>query len=230
MNRPLSFDVDSIVLALGVRGAYLRMTGLTNHATAAEFERILSQTTDALLASLSTESIANDPELRGFRLLHDAVKRSNKKNVASPENLLNILLQRRLMPRINVLVDIYNLVSLESRLALGAHDVDKIAGDVHLRLTNGSETFWPLGSSENKGVSAGEYAYIDSSNDIICRLEVRQVEKTKVELHTSDCFYIVQGSSATSSTHLDWTVNRLISLTHSFCGGTADVLYRTDQK
>lgn len=225
MVRKLAVHVDPSILQLGICGTYLRMTGLRNRTADAEFDHAITASIDVIIASLSAESIANDRELRGFRSLHDAVKRSNKKNIASPESLLTFVLQRRIMPRINLLVDIYNLVSLESRLALGAHDVGKIAGDISLKLTDGSERFWPLGATENKSVSAGEYAYIDSSNEVICRLEVRQAEKTKIELGTSDCFYIVQGSSATDRAHLDRTVGRLVLLTQTFCGGEMEILW-----
>jgi DNA/RNA-binding domain of Phe-tRNA-synthetase-like protein len=225
MTRPLSFHIAPSVLHLGVRGVYFRMTGLKNRQSDNEFDRVWSASIEAILASLSPEFIEHDAELRGFRSLHEAIKRSNKSNVASPENLLNLLLRRKALPRINLLVDIYNLVSLESRLAIGAHDIAKIVGDVSLRLTDGSEKFWPLGAAENKTISQGEYAYIDSSNDMICRLEVRQVEKTKVELSSTDCFYIVQGSSATESGVLDRTRERLALLTQKFCGGEMEVLH-----
>jgi DNA/RNA-binding domain of Phe-tRNA-synthetase-like protein len=227
MERQLRFHVDPEVLKLGIRGTYLRMKGLKNCSADSALDGMVALTIENLLRELTPEAIETDPQLQGFRRLHDAVKRSNKKNVASPENLLALTLERRSMPRINALVDVYNLVSLESKLALGAHDVEKIAGDVHLRITDGSETFWPLGSPEKKNVAPGEYAYIDSSNEIICRLEVRQVEKTKVGLHTTDCFYIIQGSAHTSDSLLKATTQRLISLTQSVCGGESEILYTT---
>ncbi len=107
---------------------------------------------------------------------------------------MNMLLKNGYLPNINLIVDIYNLVSVMTKLALGAHDLDSIKGDVSLRLTNGSETFLPIGYNKNKPISRGEYAYIDDNNDVLCRMEVRQVEKTKVTESTSNCMYIVQGN------------------------------------
>jgi DNA/RNA-binding domain of Phe-tRNA-synthetase-like protein len=225
MARDFNFDVSSEVLQLGLQGAYLRFTELSNRISDTEFDDLLASSLRDLISGLSESVIENDAQLRGFRLLHDAVKRSNRKNVASPENLLRLLLARGSMPRVNLLVDIYNLVSMETRLALGAHDIYRISGNVHLMMTTGTERFQPLGATANKGVSEGEYAYIDDSNEIICRLEVRQVEKTKVTLDTNDCFYIVQGNSNTTPEHLKFTVSRLISLTKGFCGGQEELLY-----
>jgi len=145
----------------------------------------------------------HDPKiLEGFRALHEAVHRSNRRYVSSPENLWNHFNADGRLPSINPVVDIYNLVSLESLLALGAHDVDRIEGDVRLGITSGGEHYHPLGAPGPKQVGAGEYAYIDGGNDIICRMEVRQVEKTKISSSTTNCFYIVQWNSRTSQEYV----------------------------
>jgi DNA/RNA-binding domain of Phe-tRNA-synthetase-like protein len=150
---------------------------------------------------------------------------SNRKNVASPENLLRWLLKNGELPALNVVVDIYNLVSVRTRLALGAHDMARVTGGITLRLTNGSEGFVPLGSAEAKAVRAGEYAYVDDGNDVLCRLEVRQVEKTKVGPGTTGCFYIVQGNAATPDALIREAAGEVIALTTRFCGGEARMLH-----
>ena len=38
------------------------------------------------------------------------------------------------MVHINKAVDIYNIVSIESKLCLGVHDIDKISGNVYLKI------------------------------------------------------------------------------------------------
>ncbi|WP_096232156.1 hypothetical protein [Thermoanaerobacterium sp. RBIITD] len=87
------------------------------------------------------------------------------------------------------------------------------------------ENYIPIGQDEPKPVKAGEYAYVDDANDIICRLEIRQVEKTKVTLDTKNCFYILQGNRATSKEYLEEAANRLINLTKRFLGGKEHILY-----
>jgi DNA/RNA-binding domain of Phe-tRNA-synthetase-like protein len=221
----LKFDISDAVIALGLRGVYLVMEGLKNSGGDDELDRMRAEAAREVLGALSQERIEADPILQGFRHLHDAVKRSNRTYVSSPENLLNLLLKNGQLPRINALVDVYNLVSLRTRLALGAHDLAKVTGHVHLRMTNGNEAFWPLGSPEQKPVGPGEYCYIDDGNDVICRLEVRQVEKTKVTLETTEAFYIVQGNAATDDKCLRSATDELVTLTRRFCGGRERMLY-----
>jgi DNA/RNA-binding domain of Phe-tRNA-synthetase-like protein len=222
----IGFTVDEKVLELGLTGVYFAMGGLVNRLSDDRFEERLNTVVTGLLGRYqSSDDIKSDPVLGGFRELHAAVGRSNRDNIAAPENLLKTLQKRGAVPRVNLLVDIYNMVSLGTRLALGAHDLATVAGDVHLRLTTGEERFVPLGATEPKLVHPGEYAYVDDSNEVICRMETRQVEKTKVDLGTTECFYIVQGNHATDAEYVWRTANELISLTKELCGGDERILF-----
>lgn len=224
-SAALSFDISHDVLELGLTGACFIISNVRNRASDAEFEKLKDHVVKEVLSGLSPEGIKNDPVLHGFRQLHEAIGVSNRKNVAASENLLKLLLKTGRFPRVSVLVDIYNLVSIKTRLSLGAHDTEKITGNVLLRLTNGTEKFWPIGGNELKPVVSGEYAYVDDGNDIICRLEVRQVEKTKVTLDTTECFYIVQGNARTDAGYIKNAAEELIFLTKRFCGGQERMLF-----
>jgi DNA/RNA-binding domain of Phe-tRNA-synthetase-like protein len=217
--------MDPKVENLGVRGGYFLMEGLDNRRVAPELDAIRRDAVEQVKAGITKESLGADPVLEGFRELHRVVGRSSRQNVSSPENLLRLLLEGRHLPSINAVVDIYNIVSLQTRLALGAHDVAKITGGVSLRLTDGSEGFWPLGRSEPRGIGAGEYAYVDDDGDVLCRMEVRQVEKTKVTEETTACFYIVQGNATTSADYIREGVDRVVDLTRRFCGGQPTILH-----
>ncbi len=223
----LDFSVQPEVRALGVAGRYLVMDGLRNQPANDEFEAYRQ----AELARLAAEYgqvgfVRDDPVLAGFRDLHTRAGRSNRRFVSSPEALVTRLLRTGSLPRLNLIVDVYNLVSLQSRLALGAHDLAHIDGAIVLRLTDGSESFHPLGAAGPEPVFSGEYAYIDSSgdssygaNDVICRMEVLQVEKTKIEAGTTAAFYIVQGNSNTSEAAIAAAASELETLTRRYCGG-----------
>ena len=219
--QQVSFRLAPDVAQLGVRGAFVAIGGVVNRASDPKFDELLTETIRKVQSQAQPATLSDDPVLKGFRDLHDAIGRSNQRFVAAPENLLRLLLQRGTIPRINLLVDIYNLVSLQSRLALGAHDLARVEGDLELRLTRGTEKFHPLGVPQPTTVGPGEYAYLDGAGDVLCRLEVRQSEKTKVTLATTEVFYIIQGNRATSPEMLQAAADELIRLTTSFCGGEA---------
>ena len=215
----MRFQITEGVRRLGVHGAFAVLTGLDNTCYPAALEAFRDALDARLRCELVPGFIDGDPVLQGFRDLHDAVRRSNKRFPSSAEALVSLYQRKGLVPRINALVDIYNAVSLETRLSLGAHDVAKLDGDVTLKLADGSERFVPLGTSDPEPIHPGEYVYADDSNEVICRLEHRQCEKTKVTAATTACFYIIQGSRATSDQVVRAALARLEDLTRRFCGG-----------
>ena len=218
------FGITDAAQALGLKAVCFVIEGVRNQHAHPEFEKFKAQALAQVIKNFSSEAIQADPILSGFRALHDAIGRSNRKNVASPESLLKLILQTEGLPQVNLLVDIYNLVSVKTRLSLGAHDLSAINGNVQLRLTDGSETFWPMGSDKPKVVSPGEYAYIDDAHNVLCRLEVRQCERTKISLNTTDGFFIVQGNARTAETYLHEATSELLALIKRFCGGQARLL------
>jgi len=224
-TQQFNCSITPEVLALGLTGSFLTISALQNKEYDKEFDAYRLEVLKNLKEKYSEHFIQTDPILEGFRQLHTKAGRSNRKYISSPENLIGMLLRTGTIPTINLVVDIYNLVSLETRLALGAHDISKISGNVTLRITNGTEKFLPLGKNGCEVVGSGEYGYVDDSNEIICRLEYRQVEKTKVGLDIKDCFYIIQGNAAISSDYVHSATQRLVGLTKQYCGGKELMLW-----
>ncbi len=225
MSVAILCDVADAVREMGATAAFVRMRGVSNRAGDAQFAVLRDEVVRGVLGTLSAEAIAADPVLHGYRRLHDAVGRSNKKNVASTEALLKLLLETGRFPQVNLLVDCYNLVALRTRVSLGAHDLARVVGGIHLRLTDGGEHFLPLNAAEPKAVAAGEYAYIDDANELLCRLEVRQAEKTKITTSTTECIMIAQGNAHVTPEALRAATEAMVALVKRFCGGEDEVLY-----
>ncbi|ARY92393.1 MULTISPECIES: B3/4 domain-containing protein [Lacticaseibacillus] len=221
----MNFIVDPRVLALGVKIRGVELTGVDNHAYPQALKEMIANEIRQVLTTLDRDQIKTDPVIQGFWDLHRAVHLPKRNNTPAPATLLKLILKRGELAPINPVVDLYNLISIQSHLALGAHDVDRIDGNVNLRLTTGTEKFIPIGANgQPEPVKAGEYAYIDDSNEIICHLETRQVEKTKVTAETNHLYYIVQGNQQTSQEFVDQTAERVIALTTKYLGGQGKLL------
>ncbi|MDP4240336.1 MAG: phenylalanine--tRNA ligase beta subunit-related protein [Bacteroidota bacterium] len=219
------FIIHPEIRDIGLNGIYLTIENIRNKDTDAEFElysrKIVQQ---AYNYSRQLVDIKEDDLIKGFRQLHDAVGVPNRKNLSAPENLYKLLTKKGDIPRINLLVDIYNTISVKYRLALGAHDWDRIDGNVHLRFTSGTEKFIPLGEDESIPIRAGAYSYIDDSNEIICYLDVRQIEKTKVTLDTKNVFIVIQGNANTPFPHIENAVSELVFLIKKYDYPQSDLL------
>ena len=62
---------------------------------------------------------------------------------------------------------------------------------------------------------------------VLCRLEIRQVQKTLVDETARNVFYIVQGNDATSDELLHQTAQKIIDLTTQYCGGVGEIIIPT---
>ena len=220
----MEFIVLDEVKNLGVKALGVEINNIDNQTITEEYTAWRQAAVQELLAYYTDYDYKNDPVFEGFYRLHEKVGVPRRKNIPACENLVKLLLKKQELFAINKVVDIYNILSMRSKLALGAHDIDRFAGNVTLRLTDGSERFVPLGADEPKPVRAGEYSYIDDSNEIICHLEIRQVEKDKVTEDSKNIFYIIQGNEATPESLLQETAEELIRMTEKFCGGTGRLL------
>lgn len=212
------FQIEQEVLDLGVKIRGVIIEGVNNLSYSDELLTYLDQHIAQLLIK-DKEKVLHNPILSGFYDLHNKVNIPKRKNPPASENLLKTLYKKQEMFKINPVVDIYNLLSMETYLALGAHDIDHVDGNIHLRLTTGKENFIPLGQTEKKEVHQGVYSYIDDQQDILCYLEIRQVDKTKITNQSTNIFYIIQGNEQTSQEYVDKTAQQLIDTTTHFCGG-----------
>lgn len=186
--------------------------------------RISRQALEELYEEYAELDVHADPILEGFNILHDKTGVKRRKNIPASENLIKLLKKNHGVFYINQAVDIFNLISLESKLALGAHNIDRVEGDVTLRFTDGSERFVPTGQMEPIPVAPHEYCYCDDANEVLCRLEIRQVEKTRVDESAQNVFYIIQGSEATPYDLLYETAQKILDLTTKYCGGSCAVI------
>ena len=220
----MNFYVEDKVLEIGVKILFAVVRNIDNHPVSEEWQVYRERRLKELLDKYRGIDIHADPILEGFNILHDKSGVKRRKNIPASENLVKLLIRHEGMPFINQAVDIYNVISLESKLALGAHDIDKVDGNVTLRFTDGSEQFQPIGQAEPGLSNPHEYSYCDDANEVLCRLEVRQVEKTKVTEDTRSIFYIVQGNASTQDTLLMETAGRIVELTTRYCGGSGEIV------
>lgn len=219
----MKFSVNEEVKELGVKVVGFIIEGLDNKNINQEYIDYRKKEIEKLLETYSNFDVKEDKILEGFNKLHDNAGVKRRKNIPASENLIKLLQKNNGMFEINKVVDIYNIISMKSKLCLGAHDMDKIDGNVTLKITDGKEKFIPIGGEE-KVLDAGEYSYVDDSNEIICRLEVRQVEKTKIIEDTKNVFYIVQGNEETSEEYLLEVAQEVIDKTVMCCGGMGRIM------
>ena len=154
--------------------------------------------------------------MQGYLELYDSFAVARQKHAI--QNLIELAKESGKIPTINTAVDSYNLVSLSRGLIVGAHDIDKIKGDVRVKISDSSETYVPLGANSRQPVPRGEYVFVDDEV-VLCRLDTKQGEQTKISNSTRNIFLYVQGNKRTGQRELDSAVEEICDNIVKFCGG-----------
>lgn len=193
----IELRMDDELADVGVAVGILLLGGVKNEIRKKKgFESFRAALFRDLLENNSLTDLAAHSYIEGYRELHRHFRIDDPSLVPSPESLYAILFKHGDLRSINPIVDVYNYVALKHRLSCGAHDVDKLNGQLRMIRTTGDEVFKPLGKATEKAVPEGEYAYVDGTNRVICRLECRQADHSAVSSATTNVAIIVQGNAA----------------------------------
>ena len=214
----LELGLDPRVADAGIRVAYLVVAGLDNRTGDDTFSDAYTSLQAAIVSDESLAAVRADPKIAGYRNLHEVFGVTDSSMTPAPESIFKVLFEHQALRPINLLVDIYNYVSLKFRISAGAHDLAKVSHSLELATTRGDERFIPLGRSKTQNVPAGEYAYKDGDGEVLCRLECRQSDKTKIELVTRDVLFILQGHAGTPAEVMQAALSELKYLLNQYCG------------
>ena len=142
------------------------------------------------------DEVLNHPVIQGYKDLLQSVERSVKKNPPTVPALIRNIQHRGSIPCINSIIDIYNVEALNSFLAIGGHDFDKIHDYIEFTVSEREDIFLPILSTE-KHVAKTDYVYRDEKG-ILAWLDVRDGENYKFDDKTKNAIFIIQGNLNTS--------------------------------
>ncbi|HDJ66087.1 MAG TPA: hypothetical protein ENF33_00015 [Nitrososphaeria archaeon] len=157
-----------------------------------ELEKFKSEIYGKLRKKYRLESLKDDPLVRTYRNFFWRIGIDPTKIRPAAEALLRRILSGKGLPRINTLVDSYNLASAESGIALAAFDSEKIDGDMIMRFANEGEEFLGIGMRKPKILRGGEIVVADSRR-LIAIYPYRDAEYSKVTLKTENIYLMVCG-------------------------------------
>lgn len=205
--------VEAEVRALGIDACLAVFEG----ARVSNRSNPLEKRKKEALPVLRGTDVAAHPALAGYRELYRRLA------VAEPvvppaQHLIAMVQAGARFPNINTVVDCYNLVSALTGLSVGAHDLAHVRGDLRFRLTRGDERYVPLGESAPVPVAPGEYACLDDEK-ILCRLDVKQCQETRITRDTAAFLVYVQGNRAVPREALLSGLRRIGELVTEICGG-----------
>jgi DNA/RNA-binding domain of Phe-tRNA-synthetase-like protein len=99
----------------------------------------------AILSLPESRSVLDSPQILATRAAYKALGKDPARYRGSAEALLRRVIAAKGLPRINAVVDIINLVSVESRLPIGLYDLAHVSGDIVFRAGRVGETYKGIG-------------------------------------------------------------------------------------
>ena len=189
--------INKSIVALGIKSVVIGIAKNVNpNAKLSDSFLEKQKKMEEWALNCNIDEVFNHPVIQGYKDLLQSVGRSVKKNPPTVPALIRNIQHRGSIPCINSIIDIYNVEALNSFLAIGGHDFDKIHDYIEFTVSEREDIFLPILSAE-KHVAKTDYVYRDEKG-ILAWLDVRDGENYKFDDKTKNAIFIIQGNLNTS--------------------------------
>lgn len=193
----MKFIVNKSIMTLGIKSVVIGIAKNVNpNAKLSDSFLKKQKKMEEWALNCNIDEVFNHPVIQGYKDLLQSVERSVKKNPPTVPALIRNIQHRGSIPCINSIIDIYNVEALNSFLAIGGHDFDKIHDYIEFTVSEREDIFLPILSTE-KHVAKTDYVYRDEKG-ILAWLDVRDGENYKFDDKTKNAIFIIQGNLNTS--------------------------------
>lgn len=127
---------------------YLRLGVISAEVEVSKHNEALWREIDAVIRKISglkAEQLPHIPQVRGLRSVYRGLGKDPARYRGSSEALLRRIIQGKGLYKINTVVDINNLVSLETRHSVGVYDLDNVRGKILFRVGAPGEHYKGIG-------------------------------------------------------------------------------------
>lgn len=183
-------ELSSRFPGIEVLGVLLR--GLRVREWSEEVEEAKKAIYEYVRKKYSLETLKDVPAFRAYRDFFWRIGIDPTKMRPSSEALVRRILLGKELPRINTLVDAYNIASIESEITMAAFDASKITGKISVNYSSPDEEFLGIGMDHPLTLNGGEVVIRDESR-ILSIYPYRDSEHSKVSLDTVDSVLLVCG-------------------------------------
>ncbi|BAJ51379.1 conserved hypothetical protein [Candidatus Caldarchaeum subterraneum] len=217
MKLNFSKEVGERFTGLGVYCAEL--VDVNNHVENRELVAYISSAVENIKKEHVLERLVQNKFVRAYRDFFWRIGIDPTKTRPSAEALLRRVLAGRDFPRINPLVDVYNVVSMQSLLPIAAFDVEKLKGELLMKFANVGELFLGIGMDKPVALTGKEVVVRDDEK-LVAIYPYRDADATKVTSATRHVFLMVCGVPGIELDYLQNTGETLVKQVMKFCGGT----------
>ncbi|MEU6476962.1 phenylalanine--tRNA ligase beta subunit-related protein [Streptomyces sp. NPDC047017] len=193
MTLTLTVSDEVRTLAPGFTHVAVEAHGLVNGPSTEAGSALLDDAARRLAARLAGRAPHEDPHMAAWREVYTAFGSKPSRTRNSAEALAKRALSGAGLPRINLLVDLYNAISVAHLIPVGGEDLDRIEGGMSLVRAGGDEDFTTVAGGEEvvEHPDEGEVVWRDKAGVTCRRWNWRQGPRTRLtEQSTSGVFLL----------------------------------------
>jgi DNA/RNA-binding domain of Phe-tRNA-synthetase-like protein len=217
----MKFDITDVIDRYpGVHIGVLTAMGINNRATVDGLKALQGDAIHEAERQIGDEPPIKHSHIASWREMYRSFGTKPGDYRPSAEALIRRAIKTGELPTINPAVDIYNLVSVRHVIPMGGFDTDYVQGTIHLRFSEGGETFTPLGAAKQEETYPGEAVYSDDSRILTRRWNYRDCDETKITGDTVNLVMFIDASPAISIEKVQGALDGLLLLLERYCGGS----------
>jgi DNA/RNA-binding domain of Phe-tRNA-synthetase-like protein len=164
------------------------------------------------------ETVKDTSVFRAYRDFYWRIGIDPTKTRPSGEALVRRILAGKPLPKINTLVDAYNLASVKTGIAIGAFDLARIKGKLLLRTAKNGEKFMGIGMPAPEILRGNEPVVADDEK-LIAIYPYRDSDETKVSESTRDVLLLICGVPGVPEAELRKCAETTVEFITRFCDG-----------
>ncbi|WP_328628918.1 phenylalanine--tRNA ligase beta subunit-related protein [Streptomyces sp. NBC_00353] len=194
MTPTLTVSDDVRTLAPGFTYLAVEARGLVNGESNEDSSALLDDATRRLVARLDGRAPHEAPHVAAWRDTYTAFGAKPSRTRNSAEALARRALTDAGLPRINLLVDLYNAISVAHLIPVGGEDTDRIKGAMRLVRSTGQEPFRTVAGGEEtvEHPEPGEVVWCDDEGVTCRRWNWRQGVRTRLTEASVSALFLLE--------------------------------------
>lgn len=200
---------------------------LDNRTDNAAAQKLLREAEASAHQQWSAIPTAEQPYIAVWREALRTAEIKPSQYLSSIEALLKRVVKSDPLPSINPAVDLANAVSLRYVLPLGGHDLERLSGDLSIRLAHSDDIFSPREMQEGQieTVTAGEIVYADEAEVRTRRWVWREGRKALVTASTRYAFFPIDGFVGLNEAAVRASASELAELLTTHLGAVCQTFF-----
>lgn len=230
MTFSLTVSDEVRALAPGFTHVAVEAHGLVNGPSTDASSALLDDAARRLAVRLDGRAPHEDPHMAAWREAYTAFGSKPSRTRNSAEALAKRALADGGLPRINLLVDLYNAISVARLIPVGGEDIDRIEGGMRLVRATGDEDFVTVAGGEEavEHPDAGEVVWRDERGVTCRRWNWRQGPRTRLTEETVSGIFLLESLAPMPVPEVEAAAAELAKLLEKFSPGARIEVHDAD--